>query len=330
MIDLRSDTLTRPTAAMLAAMSSAVVGDEQYLEDPTTNELQRRMAELLGHEAALFLPTATMGNQAALRAQTTPGSVLLAEERTHILVYEWGGPAIHSGLIMRGVPAHAGRVTPDDVAAVLDPDLGPGGIVVLENTHRSSGGRIWPLDEFRATVDAARERGAAVHLDGARLFNASVGAGIEPSAWASLADSVTICFSKGLGCPTGAVVAGSAAFIERAWESKYLLGGAMRQSGVLAAAALYALDNHVDRLADDHARARRLAEGIGIDPADVDTNFVAIPDPDGDGIARASESGVLLGELRPGWLRAVTHLDVTDDDVDAAIAALAPQLVNTI
>ena len=321
MIDLRSDTLTKPTAGMLAAMASAEVGDEQYLEDPTTNELQRRMAELLGHEAALFLPTATMANQAALRAQTKPGSVLLAEERTHVLVYEWGGPAVHSGLIMRGVPAEAGRVTPADVDAVSDPDLGPGGVVVLENTHRSSGGRVWPLDQFRDTVEAARERGAAVHLDGARLFNASVAAGRSPSDWARLADSVTICFSKGLGCPLGAVLAGSAALIERAWESKYLFGGALRQSGVLAAAALYALDHHVDRLADDHARAKRLAEGFDLDPDEVETNFVAIPDPDGDGIERAAAVGVALGDLRPGWLRAVTHLDVSDEDVDAAIDA---------
>jgi len=323
MIDLRSDTLTKPTDGMRAAMAAAEVGDEQYLEDPTTNELQRRTAELLGHEAALFLPTATMANQAALRAQTKPGSILLAEERTHILVYEWGGPAVHSGLIMRGVSADAGRVTPDHVADVIDPDLGPGGIVVLENTHRSSGGRIWSLDEYRATVHAARERGAAVHLDGARLFNAAVAAGRPPSDWARLADSVTICFSKGLGCPMGAVLAGSAALVERAWESKYLLGGALRQSGVVAAAALYALDHHVDRLADDHARAKRLAEGIGLDADDVETNFVAIPDPDGDGIERAAAAGVALGDLRPGWLRAVTHLDVTDDDVDAAIGALA-------
>ena len=329
-IDLRSDTLTKPSEAMLAAMAAAEVGDEQYLEDPTTNELQRRMAELLGHEAALFLPTATMANQAALRAQTRPGSVLLAEERTHTLVYEWGGPAIHSGLIMRGVPAEAGRVTRDDVDAVLDPDLGPGGIVVLENTHRSSGGRVWPLDEFRATADAAHERGAAVHLDGARLFNASVAVRRPPSDWAGIADSVTVCFSKGLGCPTGAILAGSAGLIERAWESKYLFGGAMRQSGLLAAAALYALDHNVERLADDHARARRLAEGIGIDSADVETNFVAIPDGDGRGIDRAHDAGVLLGHLRPGWLRAVTHLDITDDDVEAAVGALAQQVVNTV
>jgi len=311
-------------------MAAAEVGDEQYVEDPTTNELQRRMAELLGHEAALFLPTATMANQAALRAQTRPGCVLLAEERTHILVYEWGGPAIHSGLIMRGVPAEAGLVTPEHVKAVQDPDLGPGGIVVLENTHRSSGGRVWPLEQFEATATAARERGAAVHLDGARLFNASVAAGRPPSDWARLADSVTICFSKGLGCPTGAILAGSAALIERAWESKYLLGGALRQSGILAAAALYALDHHVERLADDHARARRLAGGIGLDASDVETNFVSIRDPYGDGIARAADAGVALGELRPGWLRAVTHLDVTDDDVDAAIDALGARVVNTV
>jgi threonine aldolase len=279
------------------------------------------MAELLGHEAALFLPTATMANQVALRAQTTPGSILLAEERTHILVYEWGGPAIHSGLIMRGVTAVAGRVTPEHVAAKLDPALGPGGIVVLENTHRSSGGRIWPLEEFRATAGAARERGALVHLDGARLFNAAVAAGRPPSDWAQLADSVTICFSKGLGGPMGAVLAGSAALIERAWESKFLFGGALRQSGVIAAAALYALDHHVERLADDHARARRLASALGLDAGQVETNFVAIEDP-GDGIARAAAHGVAISDLRPGWLRAVTHLDVTDEDVDTACEQL--------
>ena len=323
MIDLRSDTLTKPTAGMLAAMAAAEVGDEQYLEDPTTNELQRRMAELLGHEAALFLPTATMANQAALRAQTTPGSILLAEERTHILVYEWGGPAIHSGLIMRGVPAEAGRVTPEHVFAENDPDLGPGGIVVLENTHRSSGGRIWPVDAFRATVDAAHERGAAVHLDGARLFNASVAAGRPPSDWAALADSVTICFSKALACPMGAILAGSAATIERAWESKFLFGGALRQSGILAAGALYALDNLVDRIADDHARAKRIAASLDLD---AETNFVEIPDPDGTGIARARDAGIAIGELRPGWLRAVTHIDVTDDEADAVVEKLPAAL----
>lgn len=327
MIDLRSDTFTKPTPAMLAAMAAAEVGDEQYLEDPTTNALQRRAATLLGHEAALFLPTATMANQAALRTLARPGGKLVAEERTHVLVYEWGGPAIHSGLVVHGLACALGRPTPEQILAV--DDFGPGGVLVLENTHRSSGGRVWPLDEFRAAVEAGRERGVAVHLDGARLLNASVAAGVEPSAWASLADTVTVCFSKGLGCPTGAILAGSAATIERAWESKYLFGGALRQSGVLAAAMLYALDRHVERLADDHARARRLAAGIGLEPVDVETNFVAIPDRPGL-TERLREAGVLVGDLRPGWLRAVTHLGVSDDDVDRAIERMPGVLATRV
>jgi len=333
-IDLRSDTMTRPTAAMLAAMAEAEVGDEQYREDPTVNELQRRAAEVVGHEAALFLPTATMANQIALRTQTKPGGMLLAEERTHTLIYEWGGPAVHSGLVMHGVPAAAGRLTPEQVHAVED--LGPGGIVVLENTHRSSGARVWPLDELRATAAAARERGAAVHLDGARLFNASVAAGLPPAAWGRLADSVTICFSKGLGCPFGAVLAGSAELIERAWEGKFLFGGAMRQAGVVAAAALYALDHHVERLAEDHARARRLGEGLAaaglaVDLDALETNFVGIGlEPTGlddvTALARLREHGTLLGDLRPGVLRAALHLDVSDDDVERAIQVIAQAL----
>ena len=313
MIDLRSDTLSKPPAAMLAAMAAAEVGDEQYREDPTTNELQRRMAELLGHEAALFVPTATMANQIALRAQTTPGSTLVAEERTHTIVFEMGGPAIHSGLMVRALRGEAGRLTPEQIEE--EPDLGRGGIVVLENTHRSAGGRIWPLDEFRAAVAATREKGAILHLDGARLFNASIGAGLPPSAWAGLADSVTICFSKGLACPTGAILAGSAEMIDRAWESKFLFGGALRQSGVLAAAALYALDHQVERLADDHARAQRL------DP-EAETNFAAIENRPGLK-EQLRERGLLVGDLKPGWLRAVTYLDITDDDADEAAAILS-------
>jgi threonine aldolase len=316
MIDLRSDTVTKPTPGMLAAMAAAEVGDEQELEDPTTNELQRRMADLLGHEAALFLPTATMANQAALRVLSRPGCKVVAEERTHVLIYEWGGPAIHSGLVMQGLVAEAGRPTPEQIEEV--DELGPGSVLVLENTHRSSGGRIWPLEEFRAAAEAARSRGAAVHLDGARLFNASIAAGIEAAAWGALADTVTICFSKGLGCPFGAVLAGSAETIERAWEGKFLFGGALRQSGIAAAAMLYALDHHVERLAEDHARAKRLAQGIGIDPATAETNFVPIPDEPGLR-ERLLEREIRVGGLRPGWLRAVTHLDVGDDEIEQAV-----------
>ena len=316
MIDLRSDTVTKPTRGMLAAMAAAEVGDEQEREDPTTNELQRRTAELLGKEAALFFPTATMANQAALRVLSKPGCKVVAEERTHVLIYEWGGPAIHSGLVMQGLVAEAGRPTPEQIEEV--DELGPGSVLVLENTHRSSGGRVWPLEEFRAALEAGRSCGAAVHLDGARLFNASVAAGTEPAAWGALADTVTICFSKGLGCPFGAVLAGPAETIERAWEGKFLFGGALRQSGIAAAAMLYALDNNVERLADDHTRARRLAAGIGIDPETVETNFVPIPDEPGLR-ERLLERGVGVGGLRPGWLRAVTHLDVGDEEIEQAI-----------
>jgi len=316
MIDLRSDTVTKPTPGMLAAMAAAEVGDEQMREDPTTNELQRRMAHLLGHEAALFFPTATMANEVAVRALTRPGCKIVAEERTHVLIYEWGGPAIHAGLVMQGLVAEAGRPTPAQLEE-LD-EFGPGSVLVLENTHRGSGGRIWPLEAFGAVVEAARSRGAAVHLDGARLFNASVAAGLEPAAWGALADTVTICFSKGLGCPFGAILAGPAETIERAWEGKFLFGGALRQSGIAAAAMLYALEKNVDRLAEDHTRARRLAEGIGIDPATVETNFVPIPDEPGLR-ERLLERGVGVGGLRPGWLRAVTHLDVGDEEIEQAI-----------
>jgi threonine aldolase len=330
-IDLRSDTATKPTAGMRAAMAAAEVGDEQLREDPTVNELQRRAAELLGQEAALFLPTATMANQIALRVQTRPSSQVIAEERTHVLVYEAGGAAVHSGLVMRGLPGTAGRITSEQIAEVVDgADEGqPVGIVVLENTHRSSGGRVWPLEELERVAATARELGLAVHLDGARLLNASVAAGVPAAAFGRLADSVTLCFSKGLGCPLGAVLAGSAALIEEAWQGKFLFGGAMRQAGIVAAGALYGLEHHVDRLAEDHARASRLAEGLAaaglaVDADAVETNFVGIDvrplglEPS-EARRRAAEEGVLLGALRPGVLRAATYLGIGDEEIESAV-----------
>ena len=319
-IDLRSDTVTKPTPGMLAAMAAAEVGDEQEREDPTTNELQRRMAELLGHEAALFLPTATMANQVALRALSRPGRKVVAEERTHVLIYEWGGPAIHSGLVMHGLVADGGTADAgaDRGASTTS---GPAACSFSRTRTRSSGGRVWPLDEFRAVVDAARERGAAVHLDGARLFNASVAAGRAGSAWSALADTVTICFSKGLGCPFGAVLAGSAELIERAWEGKFLFGGALRQSGHrLGGDALRARPSR--RAARRRPRPRQASRrGHRPRSGDVETNFVQIPDEPGlSGAARRARRRV--GDLRPGWLRAVTHLDIGDDDIDAAIRAM--------
>jgi threonine aldolase len=316
---------------MLAAMTAAELGDEQAREDPTVNELQARAARLLGHEAALFLPTATMANQIALRVLTRPGGQLIAEDRTHVLVYEAGGPAVHSGLVTRGLPGSAGRISPEQIRAVADAadEFQPASIVVLEQTHRSAGGRVWPLDELRRVIGAARELGLAVHLDGARLLNASVASGVPPAEFGSLADTVTVCFSKGLGCPLGAVLAGSATRIAEAWRLKFLFGGALRQAGVVAGAMLYALDHNVARLAEDHARAKRLAEGLAAAglPVDVDaveTNFVGI-DVAADGLdpaearARIGENGVAVGLLRPGVLRAATHLGITDDDIDQAI-----------
>jgi threonine aldolase len=325
-IDLRSDTATKPTPEMLAAMASAEVGDEQLREDPTVNELQRRAAELLGHEAALFLPTATMANQIALKVLTRPGADLIAEDRTHILVYEAGGPAVHSGLMSRPLPGVAGRITPEQVRTIAaGADAGqPPGIVVLENTHRSAGGRVWPLEDYREVIETARELGLAVHLDGARIFNASVASGVPAAEYGRLCDTVTVCFSKGLGCPTGAILAGPAETIEQAWTGKFLFGGALRQAGVIAAAMLYALDHNIDRLADDHARARRLAEaladaGLDVDPDATETNFVAVAVDDPPAArARIRDGGVLVGALRPGVLRVATYLGIEDEHVERA------------
>lgn len=335
MIDLRSDTATKPTPEMYAAMAAAELGDEQRREDPTVNELQRRAAALLGQEQALFLPTATMANQIALRLLGKRGGELLAEERTHVLVYESGGAAAHSGLVMRGAAAEAGWLTPAHLrewVALCDGVLQPPSVVVLEQTHRSAGGRVWPLDLYEATVATARELGVAVHLDGARLMNAAVASGVPASTWGGLADTVTVCFSKGLGCPFGAVLATSADRIEEAWRCKFQFGGALRQAGVVAAAMLHALDHHVDRLNDDHRRARRLAEGLAqaglsVDPATTESNFVAIDvRPLGlgatDACTRIAERGVLVSTLRPGILRAVTYAGIDDDSIEVAAEAI--------
>ena len=331
MIDLRSDTATRPTPQMLAAMTSSALGDEQLREDPTVNELQRRAAKLLGQEAALFLPTATMANQIALRILTRPGCLLIAQERTHCMIFEAGGPAVHSGLVMLGLPSENGRITPEQIREVASrsEDVEPASVAVFENTHRSAGGRVWPLEELAASAAAARELGIAVHLDGARIMNAAAASGIPAAEYGRFADSVTICFSKGLGCPLGAVLASSEERIERAWREKFLFGGAMRQAGVVAAAALYALDHNVERLAEDHARARRLAEGLaeaGIPVERVETNFVGIPVPYGMDIpearARIREQGVLVSVMRPGVLRAATYLGIEDWHIDRALEAI--------
>ena len=339
MIDLRSDTCTQPTPEMRDAIANAVVGDEQRGEDPTVLELERRAAAFLGQEAAVFLPTATMANQIALRILTRPGDELLAEENAHILISEQGAPAAFSGLVTRGLPGRRGRFDAGQVrSAMRDRESMHQPItriVAVENTHNSSGGRVWQLKEQDAVIDACRELDLRVHLDGARVVNAAVALGVPASEIAHRFDTVTLCLSKGLGCPLGALVAGSAELMLAARRAKHLFGGAMRQAGIVAAAGVYALEQHVERIADDHARARRLAEGwvdggLAVDLEQVETNFVQIDlAPLGiarpDAIARLAGAGVgVSATVHPTIVRAVTHLGISDDDVERAVA-LVPQ-----
>jgi threonine aldolase len=319
---------------MRDAMANAEVGDEQRREDPTVNELERRVAELLGQEEAVYVPTATMANEIALRCLAEPGDELIAEENCHIFLSELGGPAVFAGLMARPVRGVAGRFGPDEIERTARPGDGTHTpatrIVAIENTHNTSGGRVWPLEEIAAVIGICRELALSVHLDGARVLNASVASGVAAAEIAAPFDTVTLCLSKGLGCPLGALVAGSSDLMRRARRFKHQFGGAMRQAGIVAAAGVYALDHNVERLADDHVRARRLAEGlvaagVPVDLDRVETNFVQVNvgelGLDGsDGLARLAEAGVGFSATpHRGVLRAVTHLDIDDDDIDQAI-----------
>jgi threonine aldolase len=343
-IDLRSDTATRPTDGMRAAIAAAEVGDEQRREDPSVTDLQVRAAELLGQEAALFLPTATMANQIALKLHARPGDVLVADRFAHIVIYEYGGAAVHAGLMIEALDGRDGRFTVEQLEAVTIPSTKAADqratVLAVENTHNSSGGRCWPVEELEAVTSAARERGLATHLDGARLLNAVVATGVPAARLGGLFDTVTLCLSKGLGCPLGALLAGSVDAIERAWREKHLFGGAMRQAGIVAAAGVYALDQHVERLADDHARARRLVEGwhaagLPVDLEQVETNFVqldvgALGYSRDEALARLREGGVgLSSTIHPTVIRAVTHVDVGDDEIDRAIEIVPRALSST-
>ncbi len=337
MIDLRGDTATKPTPAMRRAMAEAEVGDEQRGEDPTVRALEERAAGLLGQEAAVFVTSATMGNLIALWTLAKPGDDLIGDAASHVFQRELGGAAVVAGLMARGVEGTGGTFEPEDLHRAARSQTGavePSGVVTIENTHADAGGRVWPVRLALDVVAAARELGLTAHLDGARLLNAAVATATPASAWGGAFDAVTLCLTKGLGCPFGALLAGSASLIDEARERRRLLGGAMRQAGVVAAAGVYALDEHVTRLEDDHVNARRLADGlaaagVAVDPAAVETNCVLI-DASGmglagaDAIGRLASRGVLASPGSGGEaVRLWTHLDIGPGEVDRAVPAIA-------
>ncbi len=335
-VDLVSDTATRPAAAMRAAMAVAEVGDEQRGEDPTVNLLCERVAALLAKETALFLPSGTMCNQIAVAAHCRPGDEVIAAEASHIITSEGAGAAVLAGAFVRAIACDRGIFSGDDVTAAVrarKPKSPRSRLVSVEQTNNRGGGAVWPLAAIRSVAASARAHGLALHMDGARLLNAAVASGVPAKDFAAPFDSVWLDLSKGLGCPVGGVLAGSKAFIDEAWVWKHRLGGAMRQAGILAAAGLYALDHHVERLAVDHDNARAFADriadvrGIRLDPPDVETNLVFF-DVEGTGrtgndiAAGLRTRGVRIGVEDTHRMRAVTHLDVDRAGVEEAAEVL--------
>ena len=335
MIDLRSDTVTRPTPEMRRAMAEAEVGDDVFGDDPTVNELQELAADLLGKEAGLFVPTGSMGNQVALGSMARPGDEVVCESGAHFLHYEGGSVAAHLGLVARPLPGVHGVISEGQVTAAIRPgsEHNPRtAVVAIENTHNSAGGRVFPLETARAISAVCRERGVGVHLDGARLFNAQAATGTPASEWAACADTVSFCFSKGLGAPIGSMVVSTRDRIAEARRLRKRLGGGMRQVGVIAAAARVALTGGVDRLAEDHANARRLAEGLAeidagaVDLSGVETNMVYVNlthfgVPGRRVMEEMRKEGVITLALADDGMRLVTHRDVSAEDVETSLKA---------
>ena len=334
LVNLYSDTQTRPTSAMRKAMAEAEVGDEQRFEDPQVTELCSRVASLLGFEAAVFLPSGTMCNEIAFRLHIRPGGdEAILHRRSHPIIAEAGGPAAFAGAMMYPLDTPLGMFSGEDVRGALRPSgdrYSPRSrLVSVEQTTNMAGGRVWPLSQLRDVVGVASEAGLRLHMDGARLMNAVVASGVAASEMTAGFDTAWLDFTKGLGAPLGAVLAGSAELIDEAWRYKQMLGGAMRQAGIVAAGALYALDHHVDRLAEDQALARELAEGLAglpgvtIDPADVETNIVIFEHDEPERLcATLKERGVIMGAVGGRRVRAVTHLDVDAGGIRTALEAV--------
>jgi threonine aldolase len=327
-IDLRSDTVTRPTEGMRRAMLEAPVGDDVFGEDPTVNRLEEYVADLLGKEAALYAPSGTMTNQIGVQVNTNRGEEVLLHEGSHIFVYEAGAPAMLSSVQLRILSGENGILDPETVRSAVRPDdvhFPRSRLLCLENTHNTAGGKVFPLQDFAAVAETAKEQGLKVHLDGARLFNAQAATGTPAREWCAHADTVSVCSSKGLGAPVGSLLAGDEETISEARRARKAFGGGMRQAGIIAAAALYAFENNVERLSEDHERARNLAAGLreaGYDAREPDTNLVlvAVDDPI-EFLRILAREGVLATPGKPGFVRLCTHLDVGDGDIETAVEA---------
>jgi len=334
-VDLRSDTVTVPTAPMLRAMMKAKVGDDVYGEDPTVNRLQEMVADLLGKEAALFVASGTMGNLVCIKAQTGPGDEIILDAGSHCYEHEGGGYAAVAGVSVRLLQTDRGIIQPEQVREAIrprDPHFPRSRLVIIENTHNAGGGSVYPVQTVRDIADVCDKHGLGLHMDGARLFNACVAAGVNPADYARPVDSVAICLSKGLGCPVGSVVAGDSEFIERARRVRKMLGGGMRQAGYLAAAGIYALRHNVERLAEDHENARLLADGIRrikalrlrYDPPETNmVYFDVLPPHSPDALRETLKvKGILIGGERRSTFRGVTHLGITRRDIRQVVAGL--------
>ena len=331
MIDLRSDTVTQPTPGMRQAIADAEVGDDVLGDDPTVNALEKRVAELLGKEAAVYMSSGSMTNQVAIRAHTEPGDEILLDENAHCYFYEAGAPGGLSGVMCRLLPGVRGVFTADDVKGALRPKnyhFAPTKLVCIENTHNRGGGTIWPIETIEEVAQVAREAKLKLHLDGARLWNATTATGIPEREYAGHFDSVSVCFSKGLGAPVGSVLAGTDAFIDRARRFRKMVGGGMRQAGIIAAGALFALERHRTRLTQDHANAKTLAAGIAslpgieLNPDFVETNIVIFQITTMSAAVLAGKllkAGVHVLATGPDTIRAVTHLDVSVEQIDEAV-----------